>query len=282
MDTQGADPNPDRPAGHQAHPGDSLPPARDLPKGVLRSQPWLTFLLPFLVYMLSGVLEPAAPLADPTESTGLDLATNLGIFYNHYPIVYTLRIALTAAAMLFVLRGYRTFRFRISPLAVVVGVLGVVAWVGICRLNLEQRLLAPLGLDRFLGLGRRAAFNPLEQMADQGAWKYVFLGVRFLGLALIVPVIEEFFLRGFLMRFVVAEAWWKVPFGQANRLAIVLGTAVPMLMHPAELLASLVWFSAVTWLMLRTRNIWDCVAAHSVTNLLLGVYVVWSGDWELM
>ena len=34
--------------------------------------------------------------------------------------------------------------------------------------------------------------------------------------------------------------------------------------------------------MLRTRNIWDCVAAHAITNLILGIYVVHSGTWRLM
>jgi CAAX protease family protein len=60
-----------------------------------------------------------------------------------------------------------------------------------------------------------------------------------------------------------------------------VGTAVPMLMHPGELLAAFVWFSLVTWLMTRTRNIWDCVAAHAVTNLLLGIYVVTQHQWQL-
>jgi membrane protease YdiL (CAAX protease family) len=50
--------------------------------------------------------------------------------------------------------------------------------------------------------------------------------------------------------------------------------------HP-EKLAALVWFSLVTWLMWRTRNIWDCVAAHAVTNLLLGIYVVTQHQWQL-
>lgn len=130
--------------------------------------------------------------------------------------------------------------------------------------------------------GKRSAFDPLAQLKDRPAWAYTFLAIRLVGLALVVPVIEEFFLRGFVMRFVVEADWWKVPFGTANRLAIVVGTAVPVLMHPQEALAAAVWFSAITWLMLRTRNIWDCVAAHAVTNLLLGVYVVASGNWWLM
>ena len=72
-----------------------------------------------------------------------------------------------------------------------------------------------------------------------------------------------------------------MPFGQVTPLAVVVGTAVPMLMHPGELLAAFVWFSLVTWLMVRTKNIWDCVAAHAMTNLLLGIYVVTQHQWQL-
>jgi membrane protease YdiL (CAAX protease family) len=80
----------------------------------------------------------------------------------------------------------------------------------------------------------------------------------------------------------MATDWPRVPFGHANRLAILVGTVVPMLTHPGELLAAAVWFSMVTWLMLRTRNIWDCVIAHAVTNGILGLYVVFSDTWRLM
>jgi len=34
--------------------------------------------------------------------------------------------------------------------------------------------------------------------------------------------------------------------------------------------------------MTRTRSIWDCVLAHAVTNLLMGLYVIASGAWWLM
>jgi membrane protease YdiL (CAAX protease family) len=82
--------------------------------------------------------------------------------------------------------------------------------------------------------------------------------------------------------FVMQADWWEVPFGRVNAVAVLAGTIVPMLMHPAELLAAAVWFSLITWLMVRTKNLWDCIAAHAVTNLLLGVYVVLSGQWHLM
>jgi CAAX prenyl protease-like protein len=256
------------------------------PKGGLTARyPWLTFLLPFVVYMLVGSFEPAAPKPArlmPDGSTQPAINHNwFGLEYKHYPIVYTVKIALTIAAMVFVFPGYRRFRFRFSILAVLVGVVGHVLWINICRLELEQTLLVPLGLGRFVGMGERPAFNPLAALGDTPVWAYTFLAVRFLGLALIVPIIEEFFLRGFLMRFVIRENWWDVPFGTLTVAAAVVGTVVPMLMHPAELFAAAVWFSLVTWLMVRTRNIWDCVVAHAVTNLLLGIYVVTQHQWQL-
>jgi CAAX prenyl protease-like protein len=263
---------------------------------LIERHPWLPFLLPFLVYMVAGSFEPSPPtMYEPQPAAGQVDAPNgaapaptsveannwFGLEFKHYPIVYTAKIALTIAAMLFVLPGYQQFPFRVSPLAIVVGVVGVVLWIWLAKLHLERKLFAAIGLEALAGLGARPAYNPLEQLSATPAWAYTFLAIRFLGLALVVPIIEEFFLRGLVMRFVVRENWWEVPFGEVTRLSAIIGTAVPMLMHPAELLAAAVWFSLVTWLMVRTRNIWDCVAAHAVTNLLLGIYVVTQHEWHL-
>ena len=264
--------------------------------------PWAVFVVPFVAYMLLANIEPqqvqsqftaetaessvqgvpAANATDPPQDVprwkwfgGRRVGDGV------YPVMYSIRIAIMILMMLVLLAGYRQFPFRISLLAVVVGVVGVVVWIGLCRLDLEQELLLPLGLGQFLGLGERAAYNPLAALEDNVPWMIGFLLIRFTGLAVIVPVIEEFFLRGFLMRYVVDMYWEKVPFGQASRAAIIAATVYGMLSHPAELLAAAAWFSLMTWLMLKTRNIWDCVMAHAVTNLLLGIYVLSTGHWEL-
>ncbi len=149
---------------------------------------------------------------------------------------------MTVAAVAFVWPGYREFPLRLSRLAILVGVVGGPLWIGLCTLDWEHGYLLPLldriGLGGIIGAGDRPAFNPFEQLAGQPAWRGRFLAVRFFGLVAVVPLIEEFFLRGFVMRFVMERDWWDVPFGKANTLAIVLGTAVPMLMHPGELLAA--------------------------------------------
>jgi CAAX prenyl protease-like protein len=261
-----------------------------------RKNPLVVFLLPFLVYMIAGAFEPQS-LDKPGGG-----AIGLSIPYDQYPLVYALKICLTLAAMIFVLSGYLTFSgtgpegnlkpatpVRFSKiLAVGVGVLGIVIWIALCKLDIEHRYIRPflanIGLGGLIGAGDRSGFNPFKELNDLPLSKWTFLVVRFAGLALVVPVIEEMFLRGFVMRFVIEKDWWKVPFGTASRLAIVLGTTVPLLTHPSELLAAAVWFSMVTWLMLRTKNIWDCILAHAVTNFLLGLYVVWMGGeaWRMM
>jgi hypothetical protein len=238
---------------------------------LLERHRWLPFVLPFAVYMVATQLEPSHGGKD---------------FARYYPAIYALKIALTLAAMAFVWRGYRQFPFRITPLALVVGIVGGPLWIGICSLNVEHLYLWPMlktvGLG-FLTGGERPAFNPFSPAIafPGGAW--LFLAFRFLGLVAVVPVIEEFFLRGFFMRFVMERDWWAIPFGKVNALAVIVGTAVPILSHP-EWLAAAVWFSMITWLMVRTRNIWDCVAAHAITNFALGVYVVWHGGeaWRLL
>jgi uncharacterized protein len=252
--------------------------ATPLPTGLLATYPWLTFVLPFALFVLLSSLEPKPPNPDAAmEAAGGWL--HLNIAYRYYPLIYTVKLGLTLAVMLFVLPGYRTFPWRIIWYAIVVGIVGAGVWIVLSQLQLEAKLFNALGLGGIFKLEQRSAFDPLTQL--QGGWAYGFLAIRFVGLALVVPVIEEFFLRGFLMRYVMDARWWTLPFGVASRLALVVGTAVPMLYHP-EMLAALVWFSAVSYLMVKTRTIWDCVVAHGLTNLVLGIYVVASGQWHLL
>ena len=203
-----------------------------------------------------------------------------------YPLVYTVKIVLTLAAMALVLPGYRQFRRPPGLPAVAVGAAGVVVWVGLWHLSNFSGLTALV--EKLPGYGQRPAFNPLADLAsDHGymvpaAWAWSFLAIRFFGLAAVAPVMEEFFLRGFLMRLVVQEDWWEVPFGKVNGMAVAMSIVLPVLWHqPGEFLAAAAWFGMVTWLMVRTRNPWDCVVAHATTNLLLGIYIVCWHEWAL-
>lgn len=249
--------------------------------------PWVPFVVPFLVYGLVGSLEPS----DPPQANWWGFT----VAYEHYPLIYTIKIAATIATLAIFWPGYTKlsspvrgggargggFSFRISLLAILVGIVGAALWITLCYVPLD-RVFAPLGIGNWFDPTDRPAFNPLEKLSDNPAWAYGFLAIRFIGLVLVVPLMEELFLRGFLMRFVMHANWPQIPFGEVNRTAIAVGTIFPMLTHPpSELLAVAVWFSLITWLMIRTKNFWDCVAAHAVTNLLLGIYVVTFKQWWL-
>ena len=90
--------------------------------------------------MVVGTFEPAPPkppIQLPDGSTRADRQPKL-VWHRVSPLPDRLhgKIALTIAAMVFVLPGYRQFPFRISPLAIVVGVVGVVLWIWLCHLQI--------------------------------------------------------------------------------------------------------------------------------------------------
>ncbi len=241
-----------------------------------------TYLLPMLVFAIFGQFEPTP------DGPGL-----FGVTYDYYPAVYAIKLVAVAVALWFCRAAWGQWPISgpegrgISPLAIILGVVGVLLWIGCSALNLEAKLIdlvggpdspamGPLGL---IGFGERASFNPLEQIEDPSS-RYAFVFVRMLGLSLFVPLFEELMLRGWMMRMLVSPNLWLVPFGRVTTAAVIAGTAFPLLTHP-EKLAALVWFSLITWLMVRTKNFWDCVVAHAVTNFLLGAYVLWAGTWQL-
>jgi CAAX prenyl protease-like protein len=137
-----------------------------------------------------------------------------------------------------------------------------------------------LGLSEMLSSGR-VAFNPFEELKDDPAWLRQFLAMRFLGLVVIVPIVEEFFIRGFLIRYVDDPDWDEIPLGEAKTAGWLSPTIYGLVAHMTEPLAAIAWFSLVTWMYKRTKSIWDCVIAHAITNLLLGLYIVKFEQWHL-
>jgi CAAX prenyl protease-like protein len=265
-----------------------------LPKsGWLRRWPWVTFVVPYAVLLIVGSIEPTEPEPEPDaaatatdEPEVIELdeekdAHDEGMPYEYYPRVYTTKIALTTLAMLAVIPGYLAFRSGVHGIAWLVGAVGAVVWVALAKLQVATYPMMPKLVGDLLEMGGRSGFNPLDELKDNPTWAWGFLAIRFFGLVVVVAITEEFFLRGFLMRYVMDIDWPLIPFGVVNRLGLIAVIAFPVLAHP-ERLAALAWFSMVTWLMMRTKSIWDCVIAHAVTNLLLGLYVVYSGDWWLM
>ena len=110
---------------------------------------------------------------------------------------------------------------------------------------------------------------------------YGFLTIRLLGLCLVIPIAEEFFARGFLIRYIEDIDWDQIPIGEVTWKGLAGILAYGAMTHPGEVVAALAWFGLITWMFLKTKNIWDCVVAHAVTNALLAVFVITTNTWEL-
>ena len=231
--------------------------------------PWLqtaAFVAPMVAHMLvPSVVGWFFDSSNASEATA-------------YTVTVAVQILVAFALFGFFFRTWlEHFKFRVSILAVVVGVVGYAMWVGICSLHPERQFLSLFGLQELWP--SRTAFNPFEEISDSFR-RNIFLMMRFTTLALIVPVAEELFLRGFLVRWIEDVDLKSVRFDSLSWQAIIAPTVCSVLTHP-EIVAAIVWFSLVTWLMIRTKSIWNCILAHMVTNLLLGIHVVMTGAWEL-
>ncbi len=104
--------------------------------------------------------------------------------------------------------------------------------------------------------------------------------LRFARAALLVPVIEELFWRGWLPRWLVNPEWRRVPLGTYTTFAF-LGTAVLFASEHGPfwevgLLCGLI-YNAWMW---RTRSLGDLVLTHAVTNACLSAYVLVTGRFE--
>jgi CAAX prenyl protease-like protein len=121
-----------------------------------------------------------------------------------------------------------------------------------------------------------ASFLPIDR-EGRLIWPLVIL--RWIGAALIVPVMEELFWRSFLMRWVEQAQFERVDPQSVGLRAVVISTFVFMLAHTLWL-AAIVAGLAYAWLYRRTGKLWTAVIAHAVTNGVLGIWVIRSGQWQ--
>lgn len=120
-----------------------------------------------------------------------------------------------------------------------------------------------------------ASFVPIDAQGNL-IWPLVIF--RWIGAALLVPLMEEVFWRSFLMRWVQSPQFETVVPQQVGLRAIVLSTFVFTLAHTLWLGAVIAGL-AYALLYVRTGKLWVPVIAHAVTNGVLGIWVLTTGRW---
>lgn len=230
------------------------------------ARPWQACVVPMVAFLTLGLLEP-------TPSGG-GIAGSLGVPYAAYPWVYAARLAVTAGLVVAAWPAIRAWLGRPSWWPPLLGLALVVPWVVLSSL---QRDAGWAG-----GLHERSGFNPWEQFGANPMAVWAYLAVRGLGLVVITPLVEELFLRGFFLRFVVRERFWEVPFGLLTPAVAGACAVYAAATHPGEAVAAIGWFAIVSGVAAATRRPIDCVLAHAATNLALGAWVLATGAWWLV
>ena len=114
--------------------------------------------------------------------------------------------------------------------------------------------------------------------SGRGAWVYVFIAFRIFGAAVVVPLAEELFWRSFALRFLIRSDFKSVALGQFSWFSFIAVSLAFGFEHHRWLpgiIAGLVYAG----LLYHRKNLFSPILSHAVTNLLLGIYVIATGQW---
>ena len=102
--------------------------------------------------------------------------------------------------------------------------------------------------------------------------------MKLIGSAVVIAVVEEIFFRGFFYRWLRNAKFWTVRLASFDTQAFWVVVLVFGLEHDRWLAGM---FAGVVygWLTVRTGDIWAAALSHGLTNLLLAVYVIGSGQY---
>ena len=184
-----------------------------------------------------------------------------------YPAYWTYpaQTLICGALLLWFWRDYELRAPRKIWFALVIGVGVFAIWI------------AP---QQFLGFQPRLiGFDP-EVFASQPSLYWGTVILRFLRLVVVVPLVEEIFWRGFLLRYLVNERFTTVPVGTFSWFSFAVVTLAFGLAHsPADWIAALICGALYNLVAYRTRSLASCVVAHATTNLLLGLWIMQTRQW---
>ncbi len=133
--------------------------------------------------------------------------------------------------------------------------------------------------QQFFGFAPRpTGFDPDVFAAPVAYWSTVFF--RFLRLVVVVPLVEEIFWRGFLLRYLISEDFEEVPLGKFSWLSFSVVSLAFCFSHSApDRVAALITGMLYNCVVYRTKSLTSCIVAHALTNLLLGLWIMKTRQW---
>lgn len=135
-----------------------------------------------------------------------------------------------------------------------------------------------LGASRLI-LAPQAMPAPLAGMSSWA--RNLWIASRAFSGVLLVPIAEELAYRGYLMRRLRAEDFESVAFGSVGWPCLLVTALAFGVLHGPLWLPGIVAGVAYGLVLMRTGRMGEAVAAHATSNLLLAVWVLAAGQWQL-
>lgn len=213
-----------------------------------------------------------------------------------YPWAYAGRTFCVAALLFMFRKRYTSIRWNFWWLGILMGIVGIVQWIGMDTLLQQSHRIFGLDLSQpsdnsrfrifvehwrhFFALDPdNNAFNPAAYFPNPIA-RWSWISIRIIGASVVVPFMEELFWRDYLWRRLIAPADFKLAsVGEWNPTAFFLVAFAFCVVHP-QWLTAIVWGLLVGGLLLYTRSLGACIIMHAVTNFLLGLYVLKTAQWQ--
>ena len=125
--------------------------------------------------------------------------------------------------------------------------------------------------------GETTLFDPF--LIENATNRNLIIFSRIFGAALVVPIMEELFWRSFMLRYIITADFATVKVGTFSLTSFIICAVLFGLEHNM-FLAGIMAGSCYSLLLYWTKSIFQCILAHAVTNLVLGIYVLQSGYWK--
>lgn len=212
-------------------------------------------IAPFAVYILFLALNQQ--LSGSMEAVGMDARW-----------LYACRAGLVALLLVWLWRSYSELTWPVA--------MNMQAWRASLFAGVVVFALWIMPYPDWATLGSSGGFDPTR---PDGSMDVVLAVVRISGAAMVVPVMEELFWRSSVMRWLDRADFLLADPAKTSWRAFIVTAALFAMEHSlwlAGLFAGLVY----NWLYKRHRNLWAPVMAHAVTNGLLGLWVIHSGEWH--
>jgi CAAX prenyl protease-like protein len=212
----------------------------------------LAWVGPFAVLILWLAIDKTLPISNPEKEL--------------------LRDAVIAASIILLSRDVLPRRAQQWRLSVAIGLLVFALWIA-------PDVLVPGWRDHWLF--QNAITGKLRVSIPPSELTPLMLVLRTMRAALLVPVAEELFWRGWLPRWLQDTRFERIPLGQYTPLAFWATAVLFAMEHGPFWEVGLASGIIYNWWMRRSRSLGDLIVAHAVTNLALSLYVIATGRWSV-